>query len=1240
MIRKRWLRWIIAACLTPILLVLVVLLSSPLWLNQDLVKREVTKIILNATGGKAQFERINLHLLPFPGVVVSRLRFSLPGVVELETQSAAVDIRLLPLLFGNVYPHRVQILAPQVRVQLEEPKPSPQPQPPAKPFSLKDTEASVRGVLEQIEKAVPGLAAEIEAGRVELRIGQRPPLLVEQVNVRADVTASAVSAKVSCKSNLLERLAAELRLTSKDLSGEGHVEISGLQVAQLGPILGMQEGWPVHEAVVNAKLKWRLRGLSDAQADASIDAPKVALQFGKAHLELVGPAIEAAAQTKGASVELMLRRAALDSPRIAASARLAISETGGYALEAESSDVDLPTLQATADQLAPAVDFLQDFPVRFARGTVTTVKFSTQSATLGDLFDLKALRINGVVDNIDLSLPVLYNLKVYQASAVGSLEQGVVRAQNVQGRLEKSTGREGSFEMDLNPDVPPLRADLTVAVDLPEALAVAKRVLPDRQSQRLLNQVKQLEGSAVAHAVLGGDVNNVVPHVEVSAIKASARYEIVPFPIRIAGGELTYTNEALSVRALDGAIGQSTFSGVNARLGLSTPNVLTAQQGSALLALEELFRWAAAQQQFAKQLEGVKTVSGSLAVSVTRLELPLNKPDQARFQVSATPKNISIDAPRYGPQVQLNGGIIDVSEQSVSAKGVKASALDAALAVSGRTDDYRRGIDSVLASATGTVGFEAQKWIYARADIPRDLRLRGALTVSDFSVGWRRGAGVAARGSVNVAGGPVIGFSVRSIPKRLEVEKFTVRDDASDAIVDASVEGTHVRAHFKGRLAGTSIQHTFVEQPFSVGRLQGDFSVDGDWKHLRDSTRFGFLQATNIRLPPELPVPLTIEQLSIEGKKTELLVKSATVSSGESRVQISGSISFAGDNLVIDADVHGDTVVVPVAVAPPQVETKAAPKPDTQSADTSISAKLARLLRQLWELPVSGQIRVDIGRLRVGALEVSPLVATGYLQETVRDLRFQRAALCGITLSGNLAARRDSVETRLKLSARGAQLEQSIACLTNQRVQATGQVDLDGEFSGSGEPSTLLDNMRGTFAATARDGHINKADALDRVLKLVNLSEAVRGALPDLTKAGMDYKSARVQGRLEGRKISLHEVALDASAVTVAAHGNIDLATGSVDFDVLVAPFKVETSVLSYIPIIRKIFGGMLLAIPVHIGGTLDRPIVVPLGAQAVASRLVNIMGNTLRLPVDAINLTSPKASGTGQPSTASPSSR
>src|SRR5262249_42374133 len=156
----------------------------------------------------------------------------------------------------------------------------------APPFSLKNAEAGVRAVLQQIESTAPGVGAEVKAGRLQLQIGQRPAVLVDKLDAHFDVTAGTVSAKVSCSSNLFERLSVDARVRSRDLDGDGQVELVGAQVAQLGPILGVQDGWPVQEAVVSVKLKLRMHGLGDAHAQAEIGAPKVALQFGKGHLDL------------------------------------------------------------------------------------------------------------------------------------------------------------------------------------------------------------------------------------------------------------------------------------------------------------------------------------------------------------------------------------------------------------------------------------------------------------------------------------------------------------------------------------------------------------------------------------------------------------------------------------------------------------------------------------------------------------------------------------------------------------------------------------------------------------------------------------------------------------------------------------------------------------------------------------------------------------------------------------------
>ena len=94
---------------------------------------------------------------------------------------------------------------------------------------------------------------------------------------------------------------------------------------------------------------------------------------------------------------------------------------------------------------------------------------------------------------------------------------------------------------------------------------------------------------------------------------------------------------------------------------------------------------------------------------------------------------------------------------------------------------------------------------------------------------------------------------MRSLPKRIEVEQLTLRDDASDVTLGGSLEGSHFKVAYKGRLAGTSIEHIFVEPLVSLEKLEGDFRADGDFKHPDATKATGSLQGSKIRLPPVLP---------------------------------------------------------------------------------------------------------------------------------------------------------------------------------------------------------------------------------------------------------------------------------------------------------------------------------------------------------------------------------------------------
>ena len=308
----------------------------------------------------------------------------------------------------------------------------------------------------------------------------------------------------------------------------------------------------------------------------------------------------------------------------------------------------------------------------------------------------------------------------------------------------------------------------------------------------------------------------------------------------------------------------------------------------------------------------MKQISGGLAVSIAKLNVPLNSPEQARFVVHATPQHVVVDAPKYGPIKKIDGGVIEVSEQSVSAKGVRAVVLDADLELSGHMDNYLKNLDSIHLGLSGAVGPEALKWVYVRVDLPKALRLRAALNVSSSAVEFRANGDVSARGDVNVVGGPKIGFSVHSLPKRIEVQRLTLRDNVSDATMTGSLEGTHLVLTYKGHVVASSIDRIFAAPLVLPDELEGDFQADGDIHHPETTSANGYLRGSNIRLPPTLPMPVTIDSLSVEAKDKVLLVKSATLSSGESKVDVSGSVTYLKDKFALDADVQGDLLVVPI----------------------------------------------------------------------------------------------------------------------------------------------------------------------------------------------------------------------------------------------------------------------------------------------------------------------------------------
>ncbi|MGH8693789.1 MAG: AsmA-like C-terminal domain-containing protein, partial [Burkholderiales bacterium] len=520
------------------------------------------------------------------------------------------------------------------------------------------------------------------------------------------------------------------------------------------------------------------------------------------------------------------------------------------------------------------------------------------------------------------------------------------------------------------------------------------------------------------------------------------------------------------------------------------------------------------------------------------------------------------------------------------------------------------------ATANGKLGAEALAWIYQATHTPSALQLRAPIEVADAALALSGGNDIRFKGRFSIAGGPVFGVEGRRTAKTLEIGKVTVKDAVSDASFGGKLADRKAEGWFKGQLFGETLVHTFVEAAPSVGELKGDFVAAANLDKIEHFTARGHLEGSSIKLATLLPVPIEAQRLAISADGARITVSEARLSSGDSQVEVVGTFERRGKKFTLDADFRSDRIVVPTLPS--------ASGSDRPDRSTKIS---------LADLPIDGRIGVSIKHLQIEALEISPLIAGATLADAKRDLDIIDAAICGINLSGGLTGEKGDIKVHALLKSRNAELDRSITCLTGAHLQASGRFDLDAQFTTQGTADTLEQSLRGTFSATARNGNLKKMDTLNKIFGVLNVTEAVRGKNLEIAPVGMPYRTMSARGTLDGKLIHFEEAMLDAPTVWVAATGDVDINTDKVSVDVLVAPLQTANAILDYVPLLNRIFGGSVLAVPVRVTGTLKHPIVVPLGPGAVVRHLTDIIGNVLKLPVDAITIIAPKAqSSDGSP--------
>ncbi len=183
----------------------------------------------------------------------------------------------------------------------------------------------------------------------------------------------------------------------------------------------------------------------------------------------------------------------------------------------------------------------------------------------------------------------------------------------------------------------------------------------------------------------------------------------------------------------------------------------------------------------------------------------------------------------------------------------------------------------------------------------------------------------------------------------------------------------------------------------------------------------------------------------------------------------------------------------------------------------------------------------------------------------------------------------------------------------------TGVLSARGELAASGtDGAELLKSATGNVEMRIEKGTLKKFQVLAKILSFLNVSQLLRFKLPDISTAGMPFRSMAATLRIGDGVAAGDDFFLQSDAMNIVAAGRTDLINRTIDALVGLQPLQTIDRVVSRIPIAGWILTDddrRLITVYFEAKGPLDNPVVKSIPLKGLSEETLGIFKRVLQLP-------------------------
>ena len=1205
MTKRRIIKWLGGLSGLCVILFFAIALILPRILDSQPVKEKIRAFLLAKTNENVAFEKIDLVWLPRPTVVVHGASLSVADEVSGKIGFIEVYPSIWGLLSGRLDISRVEAVSPAVAVRLPEPAEG--------AFNIDEIESKIRSIITTLGKEIPGIAATVRGGSAEIKIGDRPAVIITDFDGRLKASPDDLDLQISSRANVFESLHIEGNISGGNLETRGRIRIERLNLRE--SIAALWPGPPeyVESGDLSLEVGLTSTGLKKIKTEINGTLPSLGLVRGNRKTVVEGSSFKAAISRDEGIVNAIIDRLDVASPRLAANGELTLDPASSSRLKLAGKELDVSQVRDWALKIAGDIEVVEYIFRHVKGGKIPEISFQTAGRSFDELWKTNNMAVTGTLrDGNIIGFATGSNLE--EVSGPFVVSRGVLEANQFSARLGKIQGRDGVVRVGLEGKSAPFHLDMMVQADATELRSLLLRVVENEDFRKEVSKLRDVKGNLSGRLILGERIDSILPKVSILKAAISGSYDPIPYPISVKEGRFQYGDGKVALDSVSGTVGLSSFSEVTGSLSYSGARQIEVESGRFSLDVAQtsnlLNRFAV----LPKGLRDVDFTQGRLDLIALSLKGPLDQPSQWDFSSTGSVSGIAVKHANLPGVMNVSGGSLSATPAKLTVSDAKVNLLDASVTVEGFLQGFNEAPLSLDATATGAIGGEVAGWLSRQIELPKGLMLRSPLQVTKGHVLWKEGGDVAFQGDLTVAGGPRLSLDLVRAPQTVEVKEILIADGEQRARMTFDIERDKFALSFNGALEQKTLNQIFQAPPLEASLIQGDIEVSAFLEEPHRFTASGRLAGKELRVPLKDEHAI-VEFFFLEADPNGLNLRSANLRWRDSRLSFMGKLLAEPKALRLDMDVSADQVV--------WEEFDQLVNRGSKGGDNSV---LGRALP-----PLEGTVRLKADRFTLAGFSSSPFQAVASLSQNTVNVQIKHADVCGIATVGNVDVASGEIGLDVSFSVTGGQLESTSSCLSDNKQAIKGNYSLTGRLSGRGTPEKIAQTLRGDFDFSARDGEILQSPTVDTPLEAafnyLNNTGDFSLVFPDLDKESFPFRLISSRGTVQGTSLVNDEVTLLSSLYTIAGTGRIDFEHKQIDARGLVSVLLPGDRFIRRIPVVGSFLAGSIVGIvgiPIRMTGSLEHPDVTYLAPKDVGAELLRIPVRILGLPLEAIRLFTP----------------